>query len=173
MSPDYTWPMCDFVLGSFIFIHLLVKHCVCIKAVINAILFGKEMPCYSQNETFSLACLQRQSTYTARTFSYCGILLLLMPAILQTLEQRFTPKYKPAYLAEIKTVWAIFFFVLLKKHRLKSKAPMKKPVAACHGGGARSPSCMPAANNSSPQSPFCLQGRRNLEGRERTSARPK
>lgn len=66
-----------------------------------------------------------------------------------------------------------FFFVLLKKHRLKSKAPMKKPVAACHGGGARSPSCMPAANNSSPQSPFCLQGRRNLEGRERTSARPK
>lgn len=102
--------MCDFVLGSFIFIHLLVKHSVCIKAVINAILFGKEMPCYSQNETFSLACLQRQSTYSARTFSYCGILLLLMPAILQTLEQRFTPKYKPAYLAEIKTVWAIFFF---------------------------------------------------------------
>lgn len=52
--------MRDFGLGSFIFIHVLVKHSVCIKAVTNAVLFGEELPCYSQNEAFSFACLQQQ-----------------------------------------------------------------------------------------------------------------
>lgn len=35
-------------------------------------------------------------------------------------------------------------------------------MAACHGGGAHSASCVTTAH-SLPQSPFCLQGRRNLD----------